>query len=109
MSVEAIRCLNYAHMVQNSCSRCLPMFVEFYLTMRFRPQNETLNDVLITLLSVFVFVRQSDLHNICATQITPTWQPFREEASGLWNGEPVKMQGRETVKIQVCNLFCRAL
>lgn len=96
-------------MVQNSCSRCLPMFVEFYLTMRFRPQNETLNDVLIRLLSVFVFVRQSDLHNICTTQITPTWQPFREEASGLWNGEPVKMQGRETVKIQVCDLFCRAL
>lgn len=85
------------------------MFVEFYLTMRFRPQNETLNNAVITLLSVFVFVRQSDLHNICTTQITPTWQPFREEASGLWNGEPVKMQGRETVKIQVCNLFCRAL
>lgn len=88
-------------MVQNSCSRCLPMFVEFYLTMRFRPQNETLNNAVITLLSVFVFVRQSDLHNICTTQITPTWQPFREEASGLWNGEPVKMQARETVKIQV--------
>jgi len=57
----------------------------------------------------FVFARQPDLHNIRTTQITPTWQPFSEEASGLWNGEPVKMQGRETVKIQVCDLFCRAL
>ena len=53
------------------------------------------------LLSVFVFVRQPDLHNIRTTQITPTWQPFSEEASDLWNGEPVKMQARETVKIQV--------
>lgn len=75
MSVEAIRCLNYAHMVQNSCSRCLPMFVEFYLTMRFRPQNETLNDVLITLLGVFCFCpaarftqhpRNADYTNVAA-------------------------------------------